>query len=203
MRDLIIDIHSEWRSGTGRGEGLHVDAETRRDELGLPMLPGRQLKGLIRHALETGAAWGHWPAELADILCGQSADDQRLSRFDTTPSLISVSSARMSEEWLNYFSELKLAGERGRETAVKSSRHLYRVKRQTALNARGVAQDHSLRSVEVCVPMALYARISGELSEEQERHLRRALKLIRHVGGMTTRGLGQATLKLSQIGSER
>ena len=194
---IKIELHSEWRSGTGRGRGLHVDAEALRDPLGLPMLPGRQLKGLIRHALETGAAWGHWGHDVVDRLCGVSASEAQ-SRFNTQEGTISFSSARMECPWLEYVKALQEGSDDDRAEAQAVTAQLFFVKRQTALDDRGLAKNHSLRSVEVCAPMTLYARVYGELSAEDEAHLKRALKMIRAVGGHTTRGLGRATLTLER-----
>ena len=196
MRTLKIELHSEWRSGTGRGKGVYVDAESRRDRLGLPMIPGKQLKGLIRHALITGADWGHWDEGLVEQLCGSPPGASTANRFDTSPGRLSISSARMSREWLEYFRVLNQGGEEGRAEAIKSAQHFFRVKRQTKIDDKGLVQNKSLRSVEVCVPMTLYAQVDGELSDEELRTLSKALKLIKSVGGMTTRGLGRATLTL-------
>ena len=196
MRTLKIEFHSEWRSGTGRGKGLYVDAETRRDRFGLPMVPGKQLKGLIRHALVTGAEWGHWPKEYAVTLCGQGADEKTMNRFETKAGKLSISSAQMTEEWINYFKSSLEGSESDRAEALKLIDQLYRVKRQTKMTDRGLVQSKSLRSVEVCVPLTLVAELSGALTPEEEDALVKSLKMIRAVGGMTTRGLGRATLSL-------
>lgn len=196
MRTLKIEFHSEWRSGTGRGKGLYVDAEARRDHFGLPMVPGKQLKGLIRHALETGAAWGHWSTEIVTSLCGQGVDDEHISRFETSSGKLSVSSARMTSDWTEYFESTLQGDEADRVEALKIIGQLFRIKRQTKITDRGLAQSKSLRSVEVCVPMTLVAELSGELSAEEEEALSKSLKLIKSLGGMTTRGLGRVTVSL-------
>ena len=197
MHLIKIEIHSEWRSGTGRGKGLYVDAETLRDNLGLPMLPGRQIKGLVRHALESGAEWaGQWDLNLVHTLCGVNSHQEQSSRFDTQAGKLSFTSARMGQEWLDYFTALQSQNEQAKADAQKLVDALFKVRRQTAMDKNGLVVDHSLRSIEVCVPMTLYATVQGELSEEESQALSQALKLIRSVGGMTTRGLGRASLSL-------
>jgi hypothetical protein len=99
----------------------------------------------------------------------------------------------MSDEWLTYFQELKQVD---LELSIKSAAQLFVVRRQTAMNAHGLVQDKTLRSIELCVPMTLYARLTGELTADELTSLDRALKLIRAVGGQTTRGLGRAQLSL-------
>lgn len=197
MNLIKIEIHSEWRSGTGRGKGLYLDAETLRDALGLPMLPGRQIKGLVRHALESGAEWaGDWNHDLVQKLCGINSQSEEKSRFETEAGKLSFSSARMGQEWLNYFTALKDQDDQSQADAQKLIEALYKVRRQTAMDDQGLVKDHSLRSIEVCVPMTLYATVQGDLNEEETQALSTALKLIRSVGGMTTRGLGRASLSL-------
>ena len=48
---LKIDIQSYWHPSTGRGQGSDVDALAHRDKDGIPCLPGRTIKGLLRDAV--------------------------------------------------------------------------------------------------------------------------------------------------------
>lgn len=210
---LKIELFGPWRSGTGRGRGAHVDAEALRDSLGLPMLPGKQLKGLIRHALETGAALGGgWGFALADQLCGfgdassldargregvtREDDGQRnVSRFETTQGALAISSARLAPHLRAYFAAL-LSHEGTKTRAHREASALFYAQRQTKIDERGLVEPGTLRTIEVCVPLTLYAHVQGALSAEQRRDLEQSLKLIRAVGSNTTRGLGRAQLTL-------
>ena len=195
---LKLEFLSYWRSGTGRGEGVFIDATTRRDALELPMLPGRQIKGLIRHALQTGAQWNHWNQECVDFLCGRSSDqgpiDQpELDRFSSTQGLLKVSSGRLSEEWQSYFKALSSV-ERKRQ-----ANHFFHTHRQTKIDATGLAQDQSLRSIQVVIPLTLESTLRIDYpSDESSFHfdqgitaLTKAVGLIRSAGGQTSRGLGR------------
>jgi CRISPR/Cas system CMR subunit Cmr4 (Cas7 group RAMP superfamily) len=55
---LKIEIRSYWHPGTGRGQGSHLDATTHRNARGLPSLPGRTVKGLVRDAVCRWEAFG-------------------------------------------------------------------------------------------------------------------------------------------------
>jgi len=48
---LVLDLVSYWHAGTGRGDGPSVDAVVARTKEGLPYLPGRTVKGLVREAV--------------------------------------------------------------------------------------------------------------------------------------------------------
>ena len=69
---LTIDLRGYWHPGGGRGGGAVLDAVTHRDSSGLPVLGGRHIKGLLRDALESAAAFG-WDgyAGLAQQLFGE------------------------------------------------------------------------------------------------------------------------------------
>jgi CRISPR/Cas system CMR subunit Cmr4 (Cas7 group RAMP superfamily) len=43
--NLKIDLRGYWHPGSGRGGGVVMDAMAHRDSTGLPVLPGRHLKG--------------------------------------------------------------------------------------------------------------------------------------------------------------
>ena len=61
---LQITLHSPLTSAAGEGRAGVVDRDVAFDDLGLPVLPGRRLKGLWREAYRDAAdAW---------TLCGQS-----------------------------------------------------------------------------------------------------------------------------------
>lgn len=195
---LQLEFLGYWRSGTGRGEGVFIDATTRRDALELPMLPGRQIKGLIRHALQTGVAWGHWNQEMVDRLCGQSTDQEQgeLDRFSTKQGLLKVGSGRLPQKWLTYFESLSLVDRK------QQARHFFHTHRQTKIDQNGLAQDQSLRSIQVCIPLTLESTLYLDFPDDDFdldqgiQVLRQAIGLIRSAGGNTSRGLGRVQCTL-------
>ncbi|MDN5751198.1 MAG: RAMP superfamily CRISPR-associated protein, partial [Pseudonocardia sp.] len=64
MPTLTITFHSDWRVGTGTGLPGDLDDLVRRDDDGLPMVPGRTLTGMLRDGCEQAATalGGTWPA---------------------------------------------------------------------------------------------------------------------------------------------
>jgi hypothetical protein len=217
---LQIDIRTYWHPGTGRGSGYHLDALTHTGADGLPRLPGRTLKGLLRDALYRAERWG-WPAvpagttrclfgsrtggtETADSASATTSDrepptDENLS----TPGLLRVSDATLPEDvaaWLTTDDGRKLVP------------GLYREHFSTRVEVgTGVAQGRSLRGMRVVVPLELSARIAevpGPFHAEEDRELLAKLQagghwkailetvfpLIPAVGAHRTRGFGRARL---------
>ena len=192
---LIVDIQGYWHAGGGRGAGAVLDAVVHRDSRGLPVLPGRHLKGLLRDALERAEAWG-WDGfqGLADALFGQNSETTQ-SGAPPLPGSLRIGDAGLPHDlaaWLG-------ASEKGRELRQGLFQAIY----ATAVDpVSGTALDHSLRGMEVVVPLKLEAIVSGVPGQQppagwQER-IREVLPLVNAVGAYRTRGLGRACLSLEE-----
>lgn len=188
---IHIDLRGYWHPGGGRGQGLVLDATCHRDADGLPVLPGRHLKGLLRDALERAEAW-NWAGYqgLASALFGDrpKGDDARTPR----PGSLRVGDARLPNEIAAH-----LAGDEGKELRSGLFRPLY----ATAVeHATGTAKEKSLRGIEVVVPLELDAALSAipgrEPPSDWPERLRAVLPLIDAVGAHRNRGLGRAVLTL-------
>lgn len=211
---LHIELHTWWHAGTGRGEGPRADAVVARSPAGLPILPGRTIKGLLRAAVEQAHGLG-WLSDLdlsadptlpadpltrwfgtALVLEADDAEERashlEAQRFTTLPGQLRFGSGRIGEDddaalaWERWASHSAHAGDRDL---------LFHRLASTALDAHGVADDGTLRSIEVAVPMTLRALISGPDAPWPEA-LRRALPLVVALGSHRHRGLGRATLTL-------
>jgi len=192
VHELQVDIRAYWHAGGGRGAGAVLDAVVYRDADGLPVLPGRHLKGLLRDAVARAASWD-WDgyAGLAERLFGRPAETRRASE----PGCLRLSDARLPDgvvAWL-------------RSNEGKAHRAaLFRALDATAIDAdTGTADGHSLRGIEVTVPLTLYARIEPvpgrEAPEDWPARIAEVLPLIDAVGGWRTRGLGRAVLTLTEV----
>jgi hypothetical protein len=186
---LLLDIQSYWHPGTGRGSAFHLDAVTHTGADGLPRLPGRTLKGLLRDALWRAEqwAWPDVPAGSADALFGTPADSEGASQ----PGLLRVSDAGLPEHIAAYLG--------GTEAGAKLIPGLYREHFSTAINTKtGVARSRTLRGMRVVVPMMLVAHI-GELPgidnvPDWRARLAAVLPLVTAVGAYRARGFGRARL---------
>lgn len=190
---LRIDIRSYWHPGTGRGSGFHLDAVTHEGADGLPRLPGRTLKGLLRDAIHRAEnwAWKEVPEGSTDLLFGPLGRE----RADTDFGLLRVSDATLPTELAGY-----LASKEGRKLVPG----LYREHFSTAIEpGNGIAKSRSLRGMRVVVPLALEAEIATvpgvpEVPDWRER-LTAALPLINAVGAHRSRGFGRVMLSWKEI----
>jgi hypothetical protein len=158
------------------------------------MLSGRHLKGLFKHAFLSLQAWEKCEKTDMDLLFGYGPlnDDQsdKISRFESIGGLLNFSSATLSSEWKTYFKEI----DDSERVALLS--HFFKNIKQTSIEDE-MAKAGSLRTMEVAIPLSLYAQISGDFSPKQFELIKMASKLIRSVGSNRTKGLGRAELRLT------
>ena len=202
---LTLDIQNYWRAGTGRGGGSAYDEMVYRNSYGLPVLPGKTLKGLLRDACWRAEQWGHIGESTTSQLFGMrfSNDGKPVdpSDKDKTPNagLIRVSSAELEKETRDYLQWLK---HDNKEDFEGLSDNLFRALSSTAIKD-GSAKDKSLRTSEVTIPLKLVADITirdGETksAEDYAKHLEKCLPLIRAVGNNRSRGLGRVLITMTK-----
>jgi hypothetical protein len=194
---LILDLKSYWHTGTGRGAGTALDAVTHRDSRGLPALPGRTVKGLLRDVVRQAEVLGWYGAQQPSVeeqLFGWRTR-AGMSPPDRVPQCgcLHVGDAGLPAGTANY-----LAAHRELLPGLYRSHFSTRIDPTT-----GTAQEQTLRGAEVIVPLALRAQIV-EIQREQPPPadwpalLQLALPLLRGLGEFRTRGLGRviATLEV-------
>jgi hypothetical protein len=195
---LTIAIHSYWHPGTGRGSGFYLDAMTHTGADGLPRLPGRTVKGLLRDALWRAETWG-WtkvPIDTTEMLFGSKPkQDSNLSE----PGQLRVADATLPDDVADYLSRTAA----GRQLIP----NLYREHFSTAIEHHtGVVSERSLRGMQVVVPLTLTAELSVMPGQDAQRklpadwydRLTAVLPLIPAVGAYRTRGFGRAQLTLAR-----
>lgn len=211
---LQLDFTNYWHAGSGRGSGYHLDALCERDGDQLPVLPGRQLKGLLRHAVHRAEAWG-WLNELPlpdgplhsheELLFGSRSHSE--SRDATQPGLLLVDTARLptaERQWLAHPEQAELSEE------------LFGELFSTAIDEQGSAQRYSLRGLQVCIPLSLQAALTLAVTAQgsapraqQQAYLQSsvgwtvldaALPLLDALGAHRSRGLGEARVTLDLAG---
>jgi len=189
---LRIELLDFWHAGAGRGGGSVLDAVVHRDSRGLPVVPGRHLKGLLRDAAERAEAWGWAGCEgLADTLFGNCTETLKEGVMPASACL-RVGDARLPDELAVW-----LGSKAGAELLPRLFRNLYV---SAVEHERGTALNRSLRGYEVVVPLRLEAVLSivpgKTLPDGWWQALERLLPLIDAVGAHRSRGLGRASLTL-------
>ncbi|WP_332403415.1 RAMP superfamily CRISPR-associated protein [Vibrio metschnikovii] len=188
---LIFDLQSDWHIGCGKEAGAYADALCLKDNDGLPYIPGKSCKGLLKEAflLATHAGW--LEASKVAQWFGQESKDGQYQQ-----GMLQITSAQLSAKERHYI------------VSTNTSKHLFRVLQSTAIDAQtGTAKATSLRSIEVAVPMRLTAQISlntthpdyqKQTSSDFFSLLPDVATLITELGGKRHRGLGKTIVTVKE-----
>jgi len=205
---LRIELRTDAAPGTGAG-GPDVDRDVPCDDFGVPYLPGRRLKGLLREACQEVidalalAGLGAWSE-------GHTCGVEELFGTPEQEGRVTVGDARLAGEagdegydilarWLAW----DASQEQRAITPETILRHLTTVRTQTAIDARtGAALHGALRSTRLvrrglrfASPLALRG-LRPDSEESTRRMLALAAGALRHLGASRNRGAGVVRCQL-------
>lgn len=215
---IRLDIHSSWIAGSGDGDGAQADKVVSTIGGGLPYLPGRTLKGLLRDACRTwvqcnsgSARYTEFKSRLDELFGSDipnreagSTDHRRLeeTRLNSVQAKLSVTNALPAP-----------VADHGRMIQWSLSdlgrahcRHMIQHVASTRINELGVAEDQTLRTVEVVIPMPLHAELRLDTSNSEDTAalvsdateiLRGGAALLRQLGSSRHRGFGRVTTTMT------
>ncbi len=196
---LQITLQSPLTSASGEGRVGLVDRDIASDDLGLPILPGRRLKGLWREAYrDVTDAWGacyqtSTPASKIFGESGKSPGDREVALYVGNAELVEASSLKPWLEYLQHQNIRKIL----REDVVQ---HFSTVRAQTAIDRQtGVAQEDTLRLTRTLRP-GLVFRAPVQFTLHPDKELLNALAIsaaaLQYMGTARTRGLGKVCCRL-------
>lgn len=197
---ITITMESDWHIGTGAGKAKEVDRLVRKDKKGLPIIPGRTLKGILKDSAEViaGGLGGTWP-DWVDHVFGDSPAElwqtEEGSPRSPLPGALDIRSAELSPALRS-----ALAADQGLIP------FLYTTRPGVAVSKEGVAKDDFLRLEErTRGGLTLTARASLEGSEDS---INKATALLAaaaawtvRLGGKRRRGAGKCTIVIEGMTS--
>lgn len=188
-----IEFTGYWHAGTGEAGAGDLDAVIIRDADGLPFLPGKSLKGLFCEAFCELIAAG-------DPSNGHAPREDALLRLFGRPGPDSL-----KNQGLLRFSNASIPpAERAALLHDKSADGLTAVIASTALE-HGLAEERSLRRVEVAIPMTLHFTITLRPSPDApspdtvKTWLEDAAARIRMAGSHRHNGLGECKVSPAPV----
>jgi len=185
MKKIIyqIEFFSDWHIGSGLAVAGDVDMAVLKDEKGLPYIPGKTLKGLLRHAAET---IGQFQSSLVsndyiERAFGLKTDPQEKKDDDKE----TIGQCFFSNAYLSDNVQKNI-----------NSDYLYRKIASTKIDeGTGTAKDKSLRKMEVTIPLVLVAEIA-EVNVEWIAHFEKVFKMMKRLGGSRHRGFGRCEFSI-------
>lgn len=177
-----ITFYSQWHCGSGLSAGADVDALVVKDRNGMPYVPGKTVKGLVREAVE---------------------NLMQFTRADNKSGLIDKAFGKEGETTgCAYFDNAKLEKyEYDEIVKANASQFLYNKVTTTAISDEGTAQNHSLRSIQTVVPCTLHGEITG-VPDDLKDDIVRSFGLIKRIGHKRTRGLGRCDVTIDEKGGK-
>ena len=163
-----ITFYDFWHLGSGTSAGVTLDSLVVKDSEGLPYVPGKTLKGLVRENVNTVAA-----TEVSRIF-GDEGSAIATSYF---------SNATLDDDTMAYLKEKKAL-----------QKHLFDKITSTKVGKNGIAETNSLREIEVVIPLVLQGEIICE--EKDETLIKKASSMIKQMGLNRNRGLGRCKVEV-------
>lgn len=185
-----IRFHSEWHCGSGLAAGADLDALVIKNN-GLPFVPGKTIKGLVREAV-------------AEILILRGVTDEKQKLFIETfgnsedKNELGICDNDLVRKGSAFFENAELE-ENIRYTIQKDNleKYLYRSISSTAIDDDGIAVKHSLRRLETVVPCELCGRIL-EIPDAFANDMIDGLRYIKRLGLNRNRGLGRCDFYIKE-----
>lgn len=169
-----IEFFSNWHCGSGLAAGADVDALVIKDNNGLPYVPGRTLKGLLREA----AVVLFEDDKTVNLIFGVSGDQDN---HMTGTSFFSNATLPRAE--YQYIVEQGLA------------QHLYQTFASTRIDENGIAKDNTLRKIETVVPCKLEGEILN-VPNDAEQIVEDSMHYIKRMGTGRNRGYGRCRISI-------
>ena len=163
-----------WHLSSGLSAGSKLDSTVTRDENGLPYIPGKTIKGLIREMAELSNN-----KEFVTKCFGSSSDMGECN-----------------------FSNVEIE-ENTKKTIINNSlqNQLFDEIASTKIDKEnGIAESGSLREIEVVVPISLFGEIKN-IPDVYKQEMINAIKKVKRMGLNRNRGLGRCIIDV--VGEEK
>jgi len=209
MRELILKITLKSPSliGSGEGFGSIIDSDIVFDEIGIPYIPAKRIKGCLRDSaieiceifemaginilnLNKEKDSGNKYSIVSSVFGKQGSD---------TPSPVYFSNLTIEEynnikEWLAYF----INKYKDLISPASITEYFTEIRQQTAIGEDGVAKAHNLRTIRVARKGLVFeGKINIESDDEEYlKLLFFACKNFRRMGTKRNRGYGKIECKL-------
>lgn len=204
MYRLEVKLETYALIGSGEGFGSVIDADVVFDDYGLPYIPARRIKGLLRESA----------VEICEMGLGFSLDElKNLFGLPAIEGRLRINSLlprdhNSIKNWIKWaFDNKKFRNAINRNSVIDV---FTEVKHQTAIiDDKEVAKEHSLRTIRVLKPtVGIWEPVfEGSISIEPTSSrdiemLSYACMNLRHVGAMRNRGFGNVCCSLYENSSD-
>ncbi|MEK7274874.1 MAG: RAMP superfamily CRISPR-associated protein [Candidatus Desantisbacteria bacterium] len=201
MRKLTLKIEtcSEVLVGSGQGWGATIDSDIVFDEYGLPYIPAKRIKGVLREsAIEVAEMFeksgiNHDFEKKVERLFGKRGErDSSPVCFDN----LYLEDYDANKKWLQWSME-KYSSLISRDMILNTFTN---IRQQTAIDDKGIAKENSLRTIRVLkrdISFSGSVQVEGDIAP-----LCLAACNLRYIGTNRNRGFGHIHCELYEDGQE-
>ncbi len=162
-----VTFYDFWHLSSGVSAGAQMDSLVVKDVHGLPYIPGKTIKGLLRENVAL------LDASKVDEIFGSEGSSMASSYF---------SNATLDDATVAYLHKNPIL-----------KRHLFDKVTSTKIGKDGIADDQTLREIEVVIPLTL----SGTIVSQERELIAQAALMIKQMGLNRHRGLGRCKVEVS------
>ena len=179
---IEINFFSEWHMGSALATGSHLDAIVVKDDYGLPYVPGKTLKGLLRDAAYDLLQYNASSVSLSRIL--RCFGQESHSDEDGAMGLL-------------HFSNVDLIDKDFFQHNHHLVDYLFLERANISIGEDGISTNGSLRKIETVIPVVLEGEIRNVPLEEFE-FIEILCRYTRFIGSGRNRGMGRCSIKLKK-----
>jgi len=182
-----IEFFDFWHTSSGLSAGTDVDMTVIKDEIGLPYIPGKTIKGLLREAVENIKQLK--PELISDTFVnevfGEKPTQKKLDKeIETFEAKCFFGDAKLSK---NVYAQVE------KNEILKAG--FYKNIASTKIDENGQAENHSLRQMEVVIPVDLYGSIDN-FSTDYKEQLKLCFDYVKRLGLNRNKGLGRCKITI-------
>lgn len=183
---MQIQLLSDTLIGSAEGYGAIIDKDSVFDEVGLPIIPGKRIKGVLREQADLLQKFGGLNS--VKKLFGDIGITERTTEYLSVSSF-TLADYQANKEYLKYLIQ---QGQISRSEVIE---YFTTLRMMTRIDDEGIAADTSLRTFRVLNKGLVF---SGELrfDRDEEKIFENIVSLTRRIGSMRNRGLGHIQCKL-------
>lgn len=185
---LSITLLSDTLIGNAEGYGAIIDKDTVFDEVGLPFIPGKRVKGVIREQAELYKKYVFKDDSFIVETFGLAGQTDKNTERLTVSNFV-------LEDYEDNKSAIQKLIKKGVLSRSEVQDYFTSLRMMTRIDADGIASDNSLRTLRVLRKGLVF---KGELSFDSDllSHFEKIVSMVRRIGSSRNRGMGHIKCSL-------
>ncbi len=188
---LTINLLSDTLIGNAEGYGAIIDKDSVFDEVGLPFIPGKRVKGILREQAELYVRYGEINIDnfIEDVFGMAGQTDKKNERLSVSNFMLD--DYQNNKSWIQGLIKTNALSKSEVQEYFTSMRMM------TRIDSDGIASDTSLRTFRVLKKGLVFI---GEVGFDSNLlpHFEKIVSLTRRIGSSRNRGMGHIKCTLQE-----